>query len=151
MQTQLSLNRLSEVVYGATANPRDILGPHDVIVEGERALSVRGFFPGAKQVWLVDLQENAGAESVRPMRRLHPSGVYEGLMKPQDASKRNYRIRVSNSSPFLATKLAVLSTISEIQARMLSILLMQHATTIFPNRLTSDFWRRVNNADRRFG
>lgn len=97
MQTQLSLNRLSEVVRGATANPRDILGPHDVIVEGERALSVRGYFPGAKQAWLVDLRENAGAESVRPMRRLHPSGVYEGLMKPQDASNRNYRIRVSNS------------------------------------------------------
>jgi 1,4-alpha-glucan branching enzyme len=104
VQTQLSLESLSEVIQGVTANPAGILGPHMVEMDGRRAVAVRGYFPDACQAWLLD--DRSGVS--RPMRKVHPSGLYEGLMPAHDDSSSiavssgvkapNYRIRVSNSN-----------------------------------------------------
>ncbi len=93
MQTTLSLESLSEVIHGVTSNPSGVLGPHSVEVAGRRAIAVRGYFPDAQQVWLLD--DRTGVP--RPMRRVHPSGLYEGLMPDDNAQSPAYRIRVSNS------------------------------------------------------
>ena len=95
MQTQINLHSLTSIIDGVTSDPASILGPHPVQVEGRNAVAVRGYFPGFDQAWLLD-DCNAAA---RPMRRIHPSGVYEGLMPQQDSSiAPQYRFRLSNSS-----------------------------------------------------
>lgn len=93
MQTTLSLQSVSDIIHGATANPSGVLGPHRVDMDGRRVIAVRSYLPDAKQVFLVDPR----GESVRPMRRVHPSGLYEGLLPDYDSGAPDYRIRVSNS------------------------------------------------------
>jgi 1,4-alpha-glucan branching enzyme len=44
-------------------------------------LSVRAFLPDSQQAWIVDREHQAP----RPMRRVHPAGLYEGLY-PLDES-----------------------------------------------------------------
>ena len=95
MQTQINLNTLSSIIDGVNANPASVLGPHAIQVDGKNAVAVRGYFPGFDQAWLLD-DRNA---ATRPMRRIHPSGVYEGLMPQQDSSTiPHYRFRLSNST-----------------------------------------------------
>lgn len=95
MQTQINLNTLCSIIDGVHSDPRSVLGPHPVQLDGRSAVAVRGYFPGFDQVWLLDERN----EATRPMRRIHPSGIYEGLMPQQDlTSIPNYRFRLSNSS-----------------------------------------------------
>ena len=95
MQTQINLNSLISIIDGVTADPASVLGPHRIHVDGKDAVAVRGYFPGFDQAWLLD-DRNASA---RPMRRIHPSGVYEGLMPQQDSTASpQYRFRLSNST-----------------------------------------------------
>jgi 1,4-alpha-glucan branching enzyme len=95
VQTQINLNSLHSIIDGVSADPASVLGPHRIEFEGRSAVAVRGYFPGFDQVWLLD-ERNA---STRPMRRIHPSGVFEGLMPQQDPTTQpQYRFRLSNSS-----------------------------------------------------
>jgi 1,4-alpha-glucan branching enzyme len=95
VQTQINLNSLSSIIDGVTADPASVLGPHRIHVDGKDAVAVRGYFPGFDQAWLLD-ERNASA---RPMRRIHPSGIYEGLMPQQDSTASpQYRFRLSNST-----------------------------------------------------
>lgn len=95
MQSQINLNSLTSIIDGVTADPASVLGPHRIHIDGKDAVAVRGYFPGFDQAWLLD-ERNASA---RPMRRIHPSGVYEGLMPQQDSTASpQYRFRLSNST-----------------------------------------------------
>jgi 1,4-alpha-glucan branching enzyme len=89
------LDELTDVVQGRLSNPADLLGPHAVHVEGRDAVAVRSYLPGVQRAWLID--GHGAGEVARPMRRLHPSGVYEGVLAVRDVSTAKYRIRVSNS------------------------------------------------------
>lgn len=95
MQSQINLNSLTSIIDGVTADPASVLGPHRIHFDGKDAVAVRGYFPGFDQAWLLD-ERNASA---RPMRRIHPSGVYEGLMPQQDSTASpQYRFRLANST-----------------------------------------------------
>jgi 1,4-alpha-glucan branching enzyme len=105
VQTQLSLRNLSSLLEGTTANPAEFLGPHRVEMDGRQALSVRAYLPRGQQVWLID--KAAGVQ--RPMRRIHPSGLFEGMIPIQSevgslnslthrdaATNFQYQLRVAN-------------------------------------------------------
>ncbi len=92
MQTLLSLNSLSSIIEGNAEDPRSILGPHRVQVGGREAIAVRGYFPSSERAWLVDHRNDA----VRPMRKIHPSGLYEGVLPQLDSQSTNYKIRLAS-------------------------------------------------------
>jgi 1,4-alpha-glucan branching enzyme len=105
VQTQLTLRNITGVLEGNTANPSEFLGPHEVEMNGRKAVSVRAYIPQGTQVWLVD--EAAGIQ--RPMRRIHPSGLFEGLLPASSNSRKlalgsnahsiatpHYKLRVAN-------------------------------------------------------
>jgi 1,4-alpha-glucan branching enzyme len=94
VHTQINLNSLTSIIDGVSADPASILGPHKIEVEGRNAVAVRGYFPGFEQAWLLDETHAA----TRPMRRIHPSGVFEGLMPQLDSTTPQYRFRISNST-----------------------------------------------------
>ena len=100
MRTGLSLDRMGQLIEGRLADPLSVLGPHEVQVDGRRALAVRAYLPGSQQAWVHD----SARQWVRPMRRLHPSGVFEAICPPPDAGKRpHYEFRVSQGSGELTT------------------------------------------------
>lgn len=95
MRTQLSLQGVSRLVEGTLENPAQLLGPHAIESNGCRALSVRAFMPESEQVWLIDNHH----QSVRPMRRIHPGGFYEGICPmPTNSINPSYRLRVASKN-----------------------------------------------------
>jgi 1,4-alpha-glucan branching enzyme len=94
VRTQLSLQGISRLVDGTLENPAKLLGPHPVTHGDRKAISVRAYLPDSEQVWLVD-QEH---ETVRPMRRIHPSGFYEAIRPANDNNSNKYRLRVASKS-----------------------------------------------------
>ncbi len=67
------------IVTGRHADPFAVLGPHRVEVDGRAALAVRAFLPGAARVRLLNGGAGAGP---REMARLHPDGLFEGVVAP---------------------------------------------------------------------
>jgi 1,4-alpha-glucan branching enzyme len=81
VQTQVPLQAVGPVIYGYHENPFEILGPHEIEQGGRTALAVRAYLPEAKRAWVIDPAH--GAE--RPMRRIHPAGLYEAVMEDRGA------------------------------------------------------------------
>ena len=93
MRTTVALDKLGALVEGRHENPFEILGPHEVEDSGRKALAVRAYLPDSKQVWVVD-----SAHGSRPMRRIHPAGLYEAVCPLPDATTPEpYMLRVSDS------------------------------------------------------
>ena len=80
MQTQLPLQSIGPVIHGYHENPFEILGPHEIQKDGRRAMAVRAYLPEAQQAWVVDSAHGA----TRPMRRIHPAGLYEAVCSMDD-------------------------------------------------------------------
>lgn len=57
VHTQVSLHDIGRVLEGSLANPSEVLGRHEVSVDGKLAISVRAFLPEAAQVWLLEGNE----------------------------------------------------------------------------------------------
>ena len=81
VQTQLPLHSIAPVVYGYHENPFEVLGPHEVEQNGRRALAVRAYLPEAQRAWVVDPAHGV----TRPMRRIHPAGLYEAVVEEHGA------------------------------------------------------------------
>jgi 1,4-alpha-glucan branching enzyme len=63
------------LIEGRHENPFELLGPHEVELNGGKALAVRAYFPHSNQVWLA----HGSHPDRQPMRRIHPSGLYEAI------------------------------------------------------------------------
>jgi 1,4-alpha-glucan branching enzyme len=74
------MNALLEARLG---RPADVLGPQTICHAGRKMLAVRAFLPDCQQAWVVD----AAHSGSRPMRRIHPAGLYEAFY-PLDAPDR---------------------------------------------------------------
>ncbi len=90
MRTQTSLETITRLVRGQLENPHQLLGPHVVEAEGRRALAVRAFLPTSAQAGVVD---DAQGRPDRPMRRIHPAGLYEAICPlDEPTSATSYRL-----------------------------------------------------------
>lgn len=91
MRTLTSLETISRLVDGRLEDPRRLLGPHVVDVDGRRAMSVRAFLPETAQAWI-----EAGHDAPRPMRKIHPSGLFEAIcpLDDQAATPAPYHLQV---------------------------------------------------------
>jgi len=90
VRTTVPLDGVGALVEANHENPFELLGPHEVNLNGQRAISVRAFLPTAEQAWVV---EPAQAVS-RPMRRIHPAGLYEAIL-PHQGFHRGYQLRIA--------------------------------------------------------
>jgi 1,4-alpha-glucan branching enzyme len=94
MRTQVSLESVRAVVDGTHDKPYEVLGAHPVQEGERRALAVRAFLPDGEQAWVVDPAQNLR----RPMRRIHPAGVFEAICPWQEETTGRYQICVAKSS-----------------------------------------------------
>jgi len=76
VRTTVPLEKVGRLVEGRHENPFEILGPHEVVEDGRRALAVRAYLPQTEQAWVVDPSH---VQTPRPMRRIHPSGLFEAI------------------------------------------------------------------------
>ena len=75
VRTTVELEKIGSLLEGRHENPFDVLGPHEIVVDGRRALAVRAFLPDSNQAWVVDPAHSVS----QPMRRIHPAGLYEAI------------------------------------------------------------------------
>jgi len=97
VRTNVSLESVGALVEGNHENPFGLLGPHPVSHQGREALAVRAYLPGSSQVWVVDPAQ----KSHRPMRRIHPAGLFEAICPLSD--QVNYQLRVVEQSGDITT------------------------------------------------
>jgi len=95
VRTEIALDSIGRLIEGTHENPFEILGPHEINDNGRRALAVRAFLPHTDQAWLVDL---AHGEVPRPMRRIHPAGLYEAICASPNGSAPRYLIRTTDET-----------------------------------------------------
>jgi 1,4-alpha-glucan branching enzyme len=99
VQTQLPLHSIGPVIHGYHENPFEVLGPHEIEQDGRRALAVRAYLPEAQRAWIVDPAHGAP----RPMRRIHPAGLYEAVVPPTSNTghhPQDGRLTPDTSSPY---------------------------------------------------
>src|SRR5438067_6439397 len=80
VRTTVSLEAMNALLEGRLGRPADVLGPQTIDHEGRKMLAVRAFLPDIRQAWVFE----PGHGTTRPMRRIHPAGLYEALC-PLDA------------------------------------------------------------------
>jgi 1,4-alpha-glucan branching enzyme len=95
----VSLENLGSLVEGCLENPFDVLGPHEVELEGRQALAVRAFRPQSEKAWLLD----PAHQTSRAMDKIHPAGVFEAICLKSEISPRGYQIRVADESGAMST------------------------------------------------
>jgi 1,4-alpha-glucan branching enzyme len=94
VKTSVALDNINRLAEGKHENPAEVLGPHEVLDGSRRALAVRAWLPHGKQAWVLDA---AHQDSPRPMRRIHPSGLFEAICPMRtDRSPSDYQLRVTD-------------------------------------------------------
>ncbi len=92
-RTTVELDQVGPLLDGRHENPFELLGPHEVVTGGRRALAVRAFLPGSTQAWVLDPQHR----QPQPMRCIHPAGLYEAICPlTTDTPKHRYQLRVAD-------------------------------------------------------
>ncbi|RMF90065.1 MAG: 1,4-alpha-glucan branching protein GlgB [Planctomycetota bacterium] len=92
VRTTVPLEHVGQLIEGRHENPFEILGPH-VVHDGDRkAVAVRAYLPRSKQAWVIDLAHNGVP---RPMRRIHPAGLFEAVCPANDGDPPKYLLRVA--------------------------------------------------------
>ncbi len=75
MRSTVSLAGINALLDASLGRPTDVLGPQTIWREGRKMLAVRAFLPGSRQAWV----QGPGHGGARPMRRLHPAGLFEAI------------------------------------------------------------------------
>src|SRR5579864_6424788 len=95
VRTAVPLDQVRRLVEGRNENPFELLGPHEVVDAGRRALAVRAFLPHSAQAWVLD---QAHAEAPRPMRRIHPAGLFEAICPlSENQTSNRYLLQFADS------------------------------------------------------
>ena len=96
MRTMVPLEGVGALVEANHADPFALLGPHEVELDGQRAISVRAWLPTAEQAWILPPHQGEGAlaQASQPMRRIHPAGLYEAVL-PTSGFHRGYQLRIA--------------------------------------------------------
>ena len=96
MRTTAALEKIGQLLEGRHENPFELLGPHEVSHSGRRALAVRAYLPHSTRAWVID---PAQAAVPRPMRRIHPAGLFEAICPaPKGEGSPRYMIQVAEES-----------------------------------------------------
>ncbi|MEC7597507.1 MAG: hypothetical protein VX936_03975, partial [Planctomycetota bacterium] len=95
VRTRAKLSSIGQLLSGDQDQPFDLLGPHLIEEQGERAVAVRAYLPDADQAWVVDGEPGQS----RPMRRIHPSGLFEAICPIHEGSDSfQYQLRFDQSN-----------------------------------------------------
>ncbi len=94
VRTSVELEKVTPLLEGRHENPFELLGPHPIVADGRQAMAVRAYLPHSRQAWVVE----PGHRQIRPMRRIHPAGLYEAIcpMPTSEEKQNHYLLRVAD-------------------------------------------------------
>jgi 1,4-alpha-glucan branching enzyme len=91
LSSPLSDGAIEAIARGVHADPFAILGPHDAIIDGQRALVIRAMRPHAANL-TVRIRHDG---RLIPMTRLHPEGVFEAVVAGATRDACDYHLLVT--------------------------------------------------------
>ena len=97
VRTSVSLEGMNALLDFQLHNPSDVLGPQTIWHAGRKMLAVRAFLPDSQQAWVVD----PAHEAARPMRRIHPAGLFEAICPHDTLTPQSLR---SSTQPTSAAR-----------------------------------------------
>ena len=53
MPTTISKDQFDRIIYAYHWDPFQVLGYHEIEIEGKKSATVRAFYPEAKELWLI--------------------------------------------------------------------------------------------------
>jgi len=89
VRSTVSLAGITALLDANLGRPTEVLGPQTIWRDGRKMLAVRAFLPEAQQAWVLDPAHGAA----RPMRRLHPAGLYEAICPVDESAAPAYQLR----------------------------------------------------------
>ncbi len=93
-RTTVELDKLGPLLDGHDENPFALLGPHEVLTAGRRALAVRAYLPGTSQAWVVDPEHRRN----QPMRQIHPAGIFEAICPLENKQPQHrYQLKTADT------------------------------------------------------
>jgi len=93
-RTTVELDKLGPLLDGHDENPFALLGPHEVVTAGRRALAVRAYLPGTSQAWVVDPEHRRN----QPMRQIHPAGFFEAICPLENKQPQHrYQLKTADT------------------------------------------------------
>ena len=101
MKTDICLSSVSKLLSCDHRNPFELLGPHRIESQGVSGLSVRAFLPSSDRAWVFD----PARKSSQPMRRIHPAGLFEGIVPLDNQTNENfdYQLKVADQGGNIRT------------------------------------------------
>ncbi len=99
MRTHVTLDSMGALVEGTHQDPFDILGPHPIEQDGRTVMAVRAYLPETQQAWVLDPAHQVS----RPMRRIHPAGLYEAICPVPSEPRQHYLFRVADDEGKVTT------------------------------------------------
>ena len=79
MSTLLAPEEINRIIKGEHPDPYSILGNHKIKLNGQDAVVIRVFVPGAETASVVE----DGTVTEFPMTKIHPDGLFETVLKDQ--------------------------------------------------------------------
>ena len=93
VQTAVRLESVMALLESRHEKPFELLGPHQIEHDGNKALAVRAFLPQSNQAWVV----HSAHKLQKAMRRIHPAGVFEAVFPWLDQDQiHKYQLRVTD-------------------------------------------------------
>ena len=89
MPSTLPARDIDALARGLHADPFAVLGPHD----SPAGLIVRVFRPHAKAIAVIDV--GVGSTASYDLERLHPDGLFEGIIPGATREAFDYRLRIA--------------------------------------------------------
>ncbi len=93
MMTTVSFDQIKRIIDSEHYDPFQVLGAHEVQVDGKNAVAIRAFLPEAKEAFVLDLKDS---QNGYPMNRVHPKGFFEATF-PDKKEVFSYKLKVINS------------------------------------------------------
>ncbi len=81
MVTTANLLELQKLINSEHGDPHHILGMHEVIVSGHNSLAVRAFIPQAKEITVIDDNDET---KTYEMTKIHDDGFFEVIIKDRE-------------------------------------------------------------------
>ena len=95
MRTTVALDKISQLIEGRHENPFELLGPHEV--DRRRPPGLGGSGVSARHRRRPGSSTRPHAEPQRPMRRIHPAGLFEAICPASEFNgSGRYLLRVAD-------------------------------------------------------
>jgi len=115
MMPTVSEDQIRQIVFAYHYDPFQVLGAHQVELEGQSKVAIRAFLPEARQAFVID---DAGQEHL--MTRVHAHGFFEAVLERQEVFSYTLKVQDRHGNEVIrADPFAFMPVLSDFDQQLL--------------------------------